>query len=308
MTAQDSRSAPRRAWNGFEAWLEGIVFRLDELGIGRWLRRGLFVVLAVLPVVQGSLSAMLEGRELADHETAINIGLVVLWFVAFLVYTPLEHFKEASLRRVAEKRLEEVTAALAEVGGGFGGAMESLAEAIRSKPEGIDEETCRYLCTAILARIREYAESLQKPNKSVRLRATLAVPILDSGGIEVDRLRVWCYDRTHGDRQWTELPLNLPGAPEAYLTGEVRIIDDIRTIPQVPQGNKRTFRSVVSIPVGNGDDGRPLAVVNIDASEPYYFELPTVLAKIGPFIQPAVQAIGLALQSRRHDAAYIFRR
>ena len=45
-------------------------------------------------------------------------------------------------------------------------------------------------------------------------------------------------------------------------------------------------------------DGRPLAVISIDADAPNFFRLKRVLTDLRPLVSPVASAIGLVLASR----------
>ena len=56
-----------------------------------------------------------------------------------------------------------------------------------------------------------------------------------------------------------------------------------------------TFPIVVGEP---GTTGQTIAVLAMDATEPYVFD-PRAVAQLGPFLSPVAQLIGLALITRK---------
>jgi hypothetical protein len=59
---------------------------------------------------------------------------------------------------------------------------------------------------------------------------------------------------------------------------------------------KRPYRSIVSIPLqAKGNEGKPIAVVSIDADEANFFDADGVLAKVRPLVSPALNTIGFVL-------------
>jgi hypothetical protein len=218
------------------------------------------------------------------------LGLVLL--------VPLQHYHEGAPTR-------RVLRALARVNGSFAGSLWSFGDKTdATQKRKLDDTQCEAMCAALLHRIRDFTAVALRVD-STRLRATLAVPYSTTGGT-IDSLRVWCYDETHGDRGFTVIPVTMdgkvaPGAPAAYLTGAVQIIADILEVRgRPPTQRKLPYRSIVSIPLpARGPDGKPLAVVSIDADEPDFFDPSDVAEDVHPLVSPVVNAIGLVLLSRR---------
>ena len=99
-----------------------------------------------------------------------------------------------------------------------------------------------------------------------------------------------------------------PGSPAAYHDGGMQIIADIRKVPGPASARARPYISVLSIPLpAKGLDGKPLAVVSVDADEPDFFDSEQVMERIYPLVTPVVNALGLVLLSRRKKGnAYEF--
>jgi hypothetical protein len=205
---------------------------------------------------------------------------------------------------------------LGRAGGAFAGALEmygSKTQAVKSRR--VNNEQAEHLCEELLRRVRSYARiGLGISGDHPRLRVTLAVPFaLVVDGAPVDALKIWCYDDTHDDRGYTVLPLYVngalaPGAPAAYCSREVQIIKDVREVPGPATARVRPYRSIVSIPLSAVENGRPLAVVNIDADVPNFFTPKNVMGRVVPMVAPVVNAIGLVLQSRNRGVPYDFAR
>lgn len=231
-----------------------------------------------------------------------NPAWILASATAFLLTIPLQHYHGGSPRR-------RLLADLARVNGSFAGSLLSFGHKFDATTKRkLDDSQCESLCAALLHRIRDLTAIALEAEKRPRLRATLAVPYSTTGA-EVDSLRVWCYDETHVDRGFTIIPTVLnaavaPGAPAAYFSRESQVISDVH---KVPGAGHRAYRSILSIPLPlNGLDGRPLAVVSIDASEPNFFDDSEVVQAIRPLVSPAVNAIGLVLLSRRTKGPYVF--
>ena len=122
-------------------------------------------------------------------------------------------------------------------------------------------------------------------------------------------------DEPHADRKFTTIPLYddkgqpLGGAPAAYLSQDLHIVEDVHRMRggHLVGASQRPYRSILSIPLSaKGLDGKPLAVINIDADEPNFFEPETVLDRVIPLLAPVVNAIGLVLRMRQQGVAYEF--
>jgi hypothetical protein len=224
-----------------------------------------------------------------------------------LLSLPLHHYHRGGTISVLVRQL-------ASVNSSFGGAiLEVGRRVVLSRTRRLSDDAAEHLCKEVLQRIRDLTALVLDIRDRPRLRATLSVPVARVRGGPVDALRVWCYDQTHGDRNYTTLPLRTdagptPGSPAAYLSGEAQIILDVRAVPDVGARPRRhPYRSIVSIPLAaKGADGMPLGVVNLDAGEPGFFTPEIVAERILPFVSPAVNAIGLVLHLRRTEAPYGF--
>lgn len=241
-------------WSRVDNWSERLVVRLEEMGAAPHLRVALTAAVTLLPflvgfsVVQEWVTSKVVVALLAAAYLALSFGA-----------TELQRHRNAGKQRRQATEFEEAMDGISRACGSLGGSIGSLSEALFTGDRQLDENECRYFCVGLLARIRTITREVLPDAKHVRLRATLAVPIFETGGNDPDYLRVWCYDETHGDRRWTKLPIAWPGAPAAYLSGQPTVIDDIRKLRYVPDAAGRTFRSVISIPVVAGVTGRTLA-------------------------------------------------
>lgn len=268
---------------------------VEDRRLGMPLRWTLAGIAAVIPMAQG----------FALIDSALWL---VPWSLAALALVPLEHFRHRA-------PLRQLLRSVGSVNSSFGGSITSLTAKLSGTQGPLTEDGCQGTCAALLHRIRDYAAfALDAASGRPRLRATLAVPIIPPGSSKADELRVWAYDEPHGDRGFTRLPLYIygepaVGAPAAYLTGALQIIEDIRTVGgrAAPGASERQYRSILSIPLATkAADGLPLAVVSLDADEPNFFEVESVLDRVLPLIDPVLSTIGLALRLRQHGVPYAF--
>lgn len=278
----------------FDRSLQRAVGVLDQYRVGSGLRVVLGVLVVTVPAAQ-------------SFKIIEDVRWMIVFLVSVLLLIPLQHYhKGAPVTRLTRR--------LAEVNGTFAGSIEVLGQELTSsKGRQLEEKQCKLLCIALLHRIRDYTALGLQVSEAPRLRATLSVPIATHPDGPIDALKVWCYDQTHPDAAYTCVPLysstgaTSAGAPRAYLSGAMQIIFDIDEIPGKNSSKPRPYRSVVSVPLSvTGPDGKPLAVVNIDADEPGFFDARTVMTDVLPLVSPAVTAIGLALSLRKKGSAYVF--
>lgn len=288
--------------------LERFVAWLDLHYVGPVLRFTAGLVVVLTPFAKEYSDTRRTGW-LADLLHAIDNPVWLIPFgLAVLVLIPLQHYAGGAPRIRLLRRLGRVH-------GSFAGSLFSFGEKIEAaKQRKLEDAQCDALCAALLHRIRDFTAIGLNAESSPRLRATLAVPYSTTGG-SIDALRVWCYDETHEDRGFTIIPLVLdgkvaPGSPAAYHDGGMQIIADIRKVPGPASARARPYISVLSIPLSaKGVDGKPLAVVSVDADEPDFFDSEQVMERVYPLVTPVVNALGLVLLSRRKKGhAYEFPR
>jgi GAF domain-containing protein len=203
---------------------------------------------------------------------------------------------------------DSTTKAVDNVHGSFAGSIDSLTQQIMQSPTRcLSEEASKMLCIGLLARIRNFAQHRLVSTDGNRLRVTLTVPIAENapGDPKITALRTWCYDEPYQDRRWTRLRLDLQGAPKAYATGTIQVIDDLLTLAERADEHERPYRSIASLPVkAGGPSGKTLAVVNIDSTLPSFFNVERVKHLL-PIISPAINVIALVILTR-DEAAYAF--
>jgi hypothetical protein len=284
--------------------IERAVAWLDEKHVGPVIRLAAAAVVVFIPVAQaysGVDSPIWIARALASFG---DPRWLIAFVVALVVLVPMQRYHRGS-------PVGRVIRDLAVINGSFAGSLFSLGEKLGSrKGRKLDDAECEALCAALLHRIRDYAALTVSRNTRSRIRATLAVPYARGDDpAQIDALRVWCYDEPHEDRGFSVIPLVIdgmmaPGAPAAYLQGGLQIIRDIAEVPGGAMRRAVPYRSVLSFPVAaKGLDGRPLAVVNIDADAAGFFDPKQAMEEIRPLVSPVVNAIGLVLSSRRKQGA-----
>lgn len=263
----------------------------------------------------GPVLRLLCGLVVVGLPTAQSFHLVAsrLWLAPFfacaVLLIPLQHYQNGS-------PMTRVTRRLAAVNGAFAGTLDLLRQKLgTARSRKLDNTQCELLCTALLHRIRDYAAVALNVGDRPKLRATLSVPVSTGAAGGIDALRVWCYDQPPEQHGFTTLPLQprgatLVGSPAAYESGRMQIIVDLHALHLLDtEGERRRpYRSIVSIPVpARGPNGKPVAIVNLDADEPDFFQPETVVTRVLPFITPVVNAIGLVL-SLRKEVDYEFPR
>ena len=211
--------------------------------------------------------------------------------------------EEVQRGKDAVRELERVEKGLTRSNATLAGVLEDLACQIDTdvgpRRSFLTDDECKAACIGLLARVQTLAQTaLGAEADSLRLRATLAVPIREEG--VVSALRVWCYDQPYDDRRRTTLQMEWEGAPEAFRRRAFASISDIHALGYLPGAEARRFRSVACYPVrAVGGQQEPLAVVNLDIEPADFFTLERT-SRLNTYIQPAVQAIGIPLASRRN--------
>jgi hypothetical protein len=278
-------------------WAESAVLWLDNHGLLTGLRWVTATVVVLIPT-------------LSQFKVIESLWWLVPFGLGLVLLVPLESQRfGAALRQLMLR--------IGTINGSFGGTLDTLAQRFPLDRGPLTEEGCQMAVTSLLHRIRDYTAFALRVDSKPVLRATIAIPIFAPGKRDPSSLRVWTYDEPHLNRGYTEIPLyddegnQVPGAPRAYLTKDWEIIDDVRTL-RVGRGfsvKDRPYRSILSMPLTVLDGiGRPLAVVNIDADKPNFFEPEVVVDKVLPLIAPVLTAIGLVLRMRQQGVPYVFPR
>jgi hypothetical protein len=281
--------AVSRAMAWLDRRLERLVYRLHAWHVARPLRWVSGAAIFLIPI-----GADFEGID--DFRWVWGVATAGLVYSVLRAYEGGAPFTRFMLR-------------VGRINGSFAGSLDAFGQKLQSgKQFRINDSQCEHLCAALLHRIKDFTALAYGVGDTPRLRATLAVPV----GNPVDALRIWCYDETHQDRGHTRLPLEVngvlaPGAPAAYYSGQLQVISDVGEVPGPATARALPYRSILSIPVAAvGPDGRPLAVVNIDADVENFFEIQDVVIRVMPLVSPVVNMIGLVLLSRRQGAPYVF--
>lgn len=269
------------------------------------------------PVASGTVR-LLEAPMASYVETILPLSLALIaglagfitlpkW--AALVWLILFGADYAYVRLRRGTVMHQVVARIGEANAGLAGDLDTMIQHLTNGKNGksrLNDATCRSLCVPLLRVIKRYTEVVRIPGRDVVLRVNLAVPQLDATG-QAFALKVWCYDELHNNRRYSEMPVGFAGAPSAYTSGRIQIIDDIHAVENVFPGETRDYYSIVSIPVkAGGPAGPTLAVINIDASKPGVFTLGDVEGQIIPLAQAAINAIALAIVLRRQGERYAF--
>jgi hypothetical protein len=130
------------------------------------------------------------------------------------------------------------------------------------------------------------------------ISANLLLPVKD--GEQLVGLKVAAQDDYRPGRHHPVIPLDAPGAPFTLSTGEPCCIPFTSEVKH-PRLSGRRYRSMATFPIMVGEPGttgQQVAVLAMDATEPYVFDLGAV-AQLGSFLSPVAQLIGLALITRQ---------
>lgn len=130
------------------------------------------------------------------------------------------------------------------------------------------------------------------------ISANLLLPLKD--GEQLTGFKVAAQDDYRPGRHHPVIPLDAPGAPFTLSTGEPCCIPFTSEVKH-PRLSGRRYRSMATFPIMVGEPGttgQQVAVLAMDATEPYVFD-PRAVAQLGPFLSPVAQLIGLALITRQ---------
>lgn len=261
---------------------------VDQRGLGFWLR--------LLAFVGVPLWGLALDHDLVQN-TRAKVGGFVLAALLFVLGLLLERHRFTAQNRTLRQRLGRVN-------GSLSGNLHTLANHLHEVKGWLTEEQSKGLCRSFLARTKDLAyTALEMSDEAVRLRAVLVLPILDGNEY---KMQVWCYDQPYADRKWSRMPMTFPGAPEAYRSGSVRLLSDIRQLPNLLTHGPHGFQSAICFPVLSLPGRNPLGVVCLDAPEPNYFDIEDA-DRLYAYVGPSIEAIGVVLQLRNPDARLSFR-
>jgi hypothetical protein len=213
------------------------------------------------------------------------------WMAALVaIYLLSEWFRrlaQGSVLRRHTKVFEDVGDLIGSIAGMHAGTAEPQ---IVRKPEDAIGLLLRRACE--LARV-----TLLLP-PGCEISANLLLPVKD--GEQLVGLKVSAQDDYRPGRHHPVIPLDAPGAPFTLSTGEPCCIPFTSEVKH-PRLSGRRYRSMATFPIMVGEPGttgQQLAVLAMDATEPYIFN-PRAVAQLGPFLSPVAQLIGLALVTRQ---------
>jgi len=279
---------------------------------------GVRVLLIIRPVADGVVRVLqMRGVDYVSRGLPVVVAVVAglggfgvftgwpwggIWLGLFTSQMVLQRWIRGSV-------VDDFLGDLSNEHGALAGNLDTLLKLLlQTEDTRISEARCSSLCSDLLRRFKKLSELALHMPRGVKLRATLAVPVAETSG-EAAGLRIWCYDEQYANRRWSHLPMGLHGAPEAFISGNIQIVDDVHAITNVLKGETRDYKSILSIPVkAGGPGGETVAVLNLDASPAAFFKFPDVVRQLIPQTQVVVNAIALALVLRRTGEAYEFHR
>lgn len=150
----------------------------------------------------------------------------------------------------------------------------------------------------LLRRACELARVTLRLPSGCEISANLLLPVKD--GEQLVGLQVAAQDDYRAGRHHPVIPLDAPGAPFTLSTGEPCCIPFTSEVKH-PRLRGRKYRSMATFPIMVGEPGttgQQVAVLAMDATEPYVFD-PRAVARLGPLLSPMAQLIGLALVTRQ---------
>jgi hypothetical protein len=213
------------------------------------------------------------------------------WMIGLvLIYLLSEWFRglaQGSAMRRHTKVSQDLGALISSISGMHAGTAEP--QLVR-KPEDAIGVLLRRACE--LARV-----TLLLP-PGCEISANLLLPVKD--GEQLVGLKVAAQDDYRPDRHHPVIPLDAPGAPFTLSTGKPCCIPFTSEVKH-PRLSGRRYTSMATFPIMVGEPGttgQAIAVLAMDATEPYIFD-PRAVTQLGPFLSPVAQLIGLALVTRQ---------
>jgi hypothetical protein len=217
-----------------------------------------------------------------------SMGWLAAWCLLYIL-------QETFSRYITGSAADRLSQQLGRISNAFGGTIARVhGFVLDNRKHQLDETQTGTVLEKLLQRVRETAEVAFDIPDQVQVRATLAIPFTAVGDTQPSALHVSYYDDTHADRRYSKLTMEHPGAPQAYQTSAVQIIDDIRKNPGFED---RSYRSVLSLPVYPSKGGKPIAVVNVDCDVPGLFRKATISRSL-PLFSPILHMIAYTLEVR----------
>ncbi len=210
-------------------------------------------------------------------------GLIVLYVVA-------EWFRGLARGGVLDryrKVFEDISELISSIAGTQSG--EQAPQILQSPSDAI---------SLLLRRACELARTSLNPPPGCEITASLLLP--EFKGKRLIGLKVAEQDDYRPSRDHPIIPLDAPGAPVTYCRGVPSSIPSTDA-EKHPRVKERTYKSVGTFPIvvgESGTTGRVIAVLSLDATEPYTFDAGGV-KKLSPFLSPIAQLVGLALVTKR---------
>lgn len=149
----------------------------------------------------------------------------------------------------------------------------------------------------LLRRACELTHVVLRPPPGCEITANLVLPIIEDQ--RPTGFRVTAQDDYRPGREHPVIPLDAPGAPFTFSTGRSCSIPSTAEVKH-PRVRGRRYRSVGTFPIMVGEPGttgQVIGILALDATEPFTFDAGAV-ARLGPFLSPVAQLIGLALVTR----------
>lgn len=158
---------------------------------------------------------------------------------------------------------------------------------------------------ALLRRARDFTNDTLKLPMGSQLTATLLLPVLDQSG------KVLGLQATYrSELKWNPIrrviPLDSPGAGQAFSTGRATGVADITELLERSDGTPWLYRSIAAFPVLAGyreECPTSLGVIALDCTVPFMFTQQRVHRELAPFLEPIAQLVGLALRLQQQVEA-----
>lgn len=156
---------------------------------------------------------------------------------------------------------------------------------------------------ALLRRARDFANDTLRLPLGSNLSATLLLPVLDESG-QVQGLQATYRAELKFNSVRRIIPLDTPGAGQAFTTGRATGVGDIAEVRERSDGSPWPYRSIAAFPVLAGvreECPTALGVIALDCAVPFIFTQQRVERELAPFVEPIAQLVGLALRLQQEN-------
>jgi hypothetical protein len=264
---------------------------LSDGGTVRIVPLGAFGVAALL----GVIPMWLEFGTFPGWAPREKVGgpLLVAWIVIFLAAEVTRRYLGKRSASQWERQLRDNELDRADQ---LAGVIDRLCAAVIPRASG--GLAPDHIQAMLLQGIIQIACEVVGADAALKLHASLLVPeTRREGKRQVRYLKTTCMNRLAQRRGWASFKVDAKGpAQDTYRDGRSRVVPDTAAEGVRDIFTGRSFRSIVTLPVAlQCVEGKRLAIVSVDASEPGIFTDAFVRERLEQAAGPYLKLIALSL-------------